>query len=314
MSYFQNTSLSQNTIQAYEPRIRKWKEIIPGQSLEYIILFPKQSIRLLSQHLKEREIAEKKPVCTMTNLRNYIATILAILKHSPHVATSIPERQEYYLLWLGIMDEASKPMKDRQRQQMPTKIQIKKGGSQLTFSQILQKRDSGELDMYPHLLLSMYTYIYPVRADYFATEIVYDDAEPVFANYIRVQNGGSELVIRDFKTANHYPPIRYESLPDALHTLIVQSLQTVPRRFLFEKPNKKPYSRNTFSQWASKTLRHVFGVEMTLTLIRHQFVSTLSMESPATELERIGRLMGHSLSLQKLYKWHSTQEEKEEKE
>jgi hypothetical protein len=46
---------------------------------------------------------------------------------------------------------------------------------------------------------------------------------------------------------------------------------------------------------------------MTLTLIRHQFISTLSMELPANELEAIGRLMGHSLSVQKLYKWHSTQ-------
>jgi hypothetical protein len=86
MSYFQNTSLSPSTIQTYEPRIRKWKEIVPGQSLDYIILFPKQSIRLLSQHLKEREITEKRGVCTMTNLRNYISAILAILRYSPHVA------------------------------------------------------------------------------------------------------------------------------------------------------------------------------------------------------------------------------------
>jgi len=42
---------------------------------------------------------------------------------------------------------------------------------------------------------------------------------------------------------------------------------------------------------------------MTLTLIRHQFISTLSLDTPATELEKIGRLMGHSLTTQQLYKW-----------
>ncbi len=312
MSYFQNTSLSPSTIQAYEPRIRKWKEIVPGQSLDYIILFPKQSIRLLSQHLKEREIAEKRAICTMTNLRNYISAILAILRHSPHVIPTLPDRHEYFLLWLGILDEASKPMKDRQKQHMPTVIQSKKGGSQLTYEQILQKRDSGGLEMYGHLLLSMYTYIYPVRADYFATEIVYDDAEPAFPNYIRIRGDHSELVLRDFKTAKRYSAIRYERLPDALHRVIVQSLQSIPRSFLFAKPDGKPYTRNTFSQWASRTLHTLFGVEMTLTLIRHQFISTLSMELPANQLEAIGRLMGHSLSVQKLYKWHSTQEKKED--
>jgi hypothetical protein len=201
------------------------------------------------------------------------------------------------------MDETSKPMKDRFKQQMPTEIQSKKGGSSLTFDQLVQKRDGGELDMYSHLLLSMYTYIYPVRADYFATEIVYDDTEPTVANYLRIRGGQTELVIRDFKTAKHYKTIHYPQLPEALHQVIAQSLQNQPRKYLFEKTNGKPYTRNTFSQWASRTLHSVFGVEMTLTLIRHQFISTLSLDTPAIELERIGRLMGHSLTTQQLYKW-----------
>lgn len=314
MSYFQNSPLAQSTIQAHEPRIRKWKEIVPNQSLEYIILFPRQSMRLLAQHLKEREIAEKKPVCTMNNLRNYVSSIHAVLRHSPHVAPTIPDREEYCSIWLGIMDETSKPMKDRFKQQMPTEIQSKKGGSSLTFDQLIQKRDGGELDMYPRLLLSMYTYIYPVRADYFATEIVYNDAEPAAANYLRIRDNQTELMIRDFKTAKHYKMIHYPQLPEALHQLIVQSLQNKPRKYLFEKANGKPYTRNTFSQWASRTLHAIFGVEMTLTLIRHQFISTLSLDTPATELEKVGELMGHSLTTQQLYKWRRGEENGEEDE
>jgi hypothetical protein len=168
--------------------------------------------------------------------------------------------------------------------------------------------------MYPHLLLSMYTYLYPVRADYFATEIVQQGADPSVPNYLRIHSDHSELVLRDFKTAKAYPPIHYERLPDPLHQLLLASLQSHPRKYLFEKPNGKPYTRNTFSQWASGILRELFGVELTLTIIRHLFLSTLSMDLPVTELERIGKLMGHSLTLQRLYKWHPEHDKKAEEE
>ena len=50
------------------------------------------------------------------------------------------------------------------------------------------------------------------------------------------------------------------------------------------------------------------GVELNLTIVRHLFISTISMELPAHELKRIGDLMGHSFAQQKLYKWHPTSE------
>lgn len=303
MSYFQGTSLSARTIQSYEPCIRKWVDLIPDQSIEYIILYPRQAIRTLAEHLKKREKAEKKVVCTMNNLRNYVASIHAILRHSPHIASSIPDRTEYCKIWLEILNQVSKPMKDRQKQHVPTVIQAKKGGSQLTYQDIIRHRDEEKLDMYGHLLLSMYTYIYPVRADYYATELVMDDAEPSVPNYIRIRKDYSELTIREFKTAKRYPPIHYPRLPDELHQIILRSLEK-PRKFLFEKENGKPYTRNTYSRWASSVLYQIFGVEMTLTLFRHHFLSTLSMDLPVVELERIGKLMGHSLNLQRLYKWH----------
>ena len=309
MSYFQGTTLSASTIKVYEPCIQKWRELVPDKSLEYIIYNPRQAIRTLALHLKKREKIEKKSVCTMNNLRNYIAPILAVLRHSPHIAPTVPDRQEFAKLWLEILNEVSKPMKDRQKQHLPTVNQSKKGGSRLTYDQIIQRRDQGDLGMYEHLLLSMYTYIYPVRADYYATELVKDGNEPTTANYIRIEKDHSELVIRDFKTAKVYPPIHYPQLPDILHQVILRSLEKEPRLYLFEKPNGKPYSRNSFSQWASRTLHQIFGVEMTLTLIRHHFISTLSMDVPVIELEEIGQLMGHSIPTQRMYKWYPQKKE-----
>ncbi len=313
MSYFQGSPLSPNTIKVYEPRIRKWRDLVPGKSLEYIILLPRQAIRILSLHLKQRELAEKKAVCTMTNLRNYIAPILAVLRHSPQMV-SIPDQQEYLQVWSKIMDDVNRPISERRNQQIPTAIQSQKGGSHLSFDDLVKRRDQGDLEMYPHLLLSMYTYIYPVRADYYATELIRGDDEPTSPNYIRITDDGLELVLRDFKTAKKYPPIHYPSLPEPLSSIILQSIEKQPRKYLFQKPNGLPYSRTTFSQWASHTLHQIFGVEMTLTLIRHHFVSTLEMDVPVAQLEKIGQLMGHSVPMQRLYKWHPEQKEEMDSE
>ena len=160
MSYFhQGSSLSASTIKAYDPRIRAWVELVPYQEIEYIIFNPKEAILLLVKYFKKREKAEKKTVCTYNNLRNYVAAILAVLRHSPHVAPTTPDRHEYIKIWVEILNQVSKPMADRRNQQMPTVIQLKKGGSKLTFAQIVARRDQGDLEMYPHLLLSMYTHI-----------------------------------------------------------------------------------------------------------------------------------------------------------
>jgi hypothetical protein len=305
MSYFQDCSLSASTIRAFEPRIRAWVALVPYQKIEYIIFNPIEAIDLLVTHFKKREKAEKKAVCTYNNLRNYISAILAILRHAPHVASTMTDRPEYITIWSDILMEASKPMDDRRNQQIPTVIQSKKGGSKLTYAQIVERRDKGDLEMYAHLLLSMYTYIYPVRADYYATELVREGKEPTTPNYILLKEDSAELIIQDFKTARRYKVIHYPQLPDELYRILIRSLETTPRTYLFEKPNGKPYTRNTFSRWASDVLHSIFGVELTLTLIRHHFVTTLPMDVPVAELERIGALMGHSLEEQQQYRWVS---------
>lgn len=304
MTYFIDSPLGQTTIHIYEIRINKWLHLVPEHAIEFIILYPRQSIRLLTSHLRQREVTEKKVICTLTNIRNFIIPIIAILRYSPHIAPTIPDRLEYYHLWLQIRDQINQPIHTRQLQQLPTDNQIKKGGSKLTFSDLIQARDNPDLSMYSHLLLSMYTYIYPVRSDYYATEIITDDRQPVTPNYIRICPSSSELMIRDFKTSKQYTQIHYSELPSELHQIIIQSLQHTPRTYLFEKNNGQPYTRTSFSQWASQTLQQIFGVEMNLTMIRHHFISTLSMELPAIELQRIGNLMGHSIARQRLYKWH----------
>ena len=309
MSFFTTSKLSSATIQLYNTRISKWLEIIPQNSIEYIILFPRRAIQHLVNHLKSRETQEGNAICTRANIRNYITSIVAVLRYSSHVFPQLPERISYHSMWSSIIREVAKPIHDRQIQERPTEKQERRGGSKLSFTDLVTKRNEGNLSMYQRLLLAMYTIIYPVRADYYSTEIIQGDAESNYPNYIRIRDSTTELVIRDFKTARFFPVIHYPQIPKELHDIITASLKEKPRQFLFESSDGNPYTRNRFSQWASATLKCIFGVELNLTMLRHQFISSLSMDMPLEELQQIGNLMGHSIARQRLYKWREVEQE-----
>ena len=314
MSFFNTHLLSPNTISAYDISINKWLPLVPLQSIDFIILFPKQSLTLLIKHLAQRQRIEQKQICTPTNIRHYIAPILAVVRYSLHIAPSIPDRIEYVTMWTQILTDCAKPINDRKLKQLPTVKQAEKGGSKLHYSELVAKRDSGSITMFQHLLLSMYTYIYPVRADYFSTQIIYENDVPTSKNWIRMYSDHAELMLTDFKTARYFKQIHYPSLPDPLFQIIKKSLSELPRNYLFVGKNNKPYTRVRFSQWSAENLEKIFDVELNITIIRHLFISTLSMDLPAHELKIIGDLMGHSFAQQKLYKWHSDAEKIDEKE
>lgn len=315
MDWFESSGLAPSTVQLYTTRIRKWLAIDPTQTIDTVLLFPDVSIRLLVRHLRLREVNENKSdICTPSNVHNYLASVVAVLRHCPQVAPLVPDPKRYLEVWTQIMDTNSQTIRDRRYKQMPTVKQEQRGGSHLTFQQLSQKTLDTDVPLMDRLLLAFYTMIYPVRADYYATEIVYGDQEPQQPNFIRIKNvptplsltiehRGCSLTLREFKTSKRYGQIHHEELPDALQTLLYASLLHCPRSYLFERSPGIPYTRNKFSQWASARFQDLFGVALNLTIVRHLFISTLSMELPADELKQIGDLMGHSLPMQKLYKW-----------
>jgi hypothetical protein len=305
MELFTTPHLSKTTTDMYTTRIHKWITLVPHGSIEFIILFPKMALQRLLLHLTERERSEARSICTLPNVRNYITAIIALLRYSPHIAPHLSHRLESHSTWVSLRNHISQPTYDRQIQEKPTALQELRGGSKLSFQDLIDARDSLDIPISHKLLLAMYTYLYPVRADYYALQILTDQSEPTHPNYLRVTHHSTELMIRDFKTSNVFPPIHYPAVPHPLHLLITTSLQETPRRFLFESKGR-PYTRLRFSQWASATLASVLRVPLNLTIIRHIFISSLSMDTPLTELQRIGRLMGHSIARQRLYTWKST--------
>ena len=209
----------------------------------------------------------------------------------------------YHRIWLGILSDNEKDILIRRWQNKPTQLQEARGGHKLTLQNLVNKRDNNDIDIINRLLLAIYTIIPPVRADYYATHIIKDGEIPETDNYIILKNKYAELVIRKYKTSRKHGEIRHPRLPDELYNLIVKSLEKYPRKYLFEK-NGKPYTPNGFCKWSSTTLEKLFNVEITLTMIRHIYISSLDLSKMTVEEKKnIGKLMGHTIGIQAEYEW-----------
>jgi len=149
------------------------------------------------------------------------------------------------------------------------------------------------------LLLTMYTRIEPIRADYYATELTYEDSK--VDNYINLST--NEIIVRDFKTKRIYKELR-NKLSEEIREELDRSLELYPRKYLFVMDDKKSafVSRKLFSNWACRTLSRVLKHGMTLTVLRHLYVIKESDRS-GKELLEIAKRMGHSRTTQRMYEW-----------
>jgi hypothetical protein len=306
IQYISNSTLSESSEKKHNSFINKWVELTPTKNVLYVILFPVHSLLLLKNHLKQKDIDSpmlKNKSYSKTNLHSYISAILAIFKHSPTYVNDIPEIFIYYKLWINILADNEKDILIRRRQNKPTLLQEARQGHKLTLDDLITKCNSDDIDIINKLLLAIYTFIPPVRVDYYATQIINDGEIPQSNNYIILKNGEAELVIRNYKTSRKHGEIRHPKLPNDLYNIIVQSLEKYPRKYLFEK-NGKPFTPNGFCKWSSSTLTKLFNVELTLTMIRHIYINSLDLSKMTVEQKiNIGKLMGHTIGVQAEYEW-----------
>jgi integrase len=224
----------------------------------------------------------------------------------------IKDIEAYRKKWADIFAENEAPIIQRRMENKPTILQQSKGGSKLTFNQIIEKRDELPIGSIEHLLIAMYTMIPPCRADYFELEVVRGDTEPVSKNYLRIQDDEKsgvrmETVLRDFKTAKAYKEIRNE-LPAELVEVVKASLEKTPRKYLFMNANGKPHMRNSFTLWSRRVLSRVFGTDFTLVFFRHAFATHYVMnvdlsKTTDAQIKEISDKMGNSTEMFRAYRW-----------
>jgi hypothetical protein len=270
------------------------------KSLACIIMFPDISMNALENSLK---------VNTNTNRHIFIVAVMSFIKHKKNLLTHLSKDQycSIRVKWIDINNENEAPIIQRRLENKPTDAQLSKGGSQLTFAQIISKRDELPVGSYERLLISMYTYIPPVRADYFATEIVYNDDVPTQNNYIRIKDDDVHCIITDFKTAKTYKQITHNFPPELVAELMA-SLKNKPRKYLFPNTRNEPHTRNSYVLWTRRCLTRIFGTDFTLVFFRHAFITDFirTKITPHTTdevVKEISDKMGHSPEMFRGYRW-----------
>lgn len=268
------------------------------QSVTSIIMLPELSMKALHSHLKTN---------TPSTRHMYIVAILSFIKHHlAHLSECLTHDSAVSLReqWNTIHTHNEAPIIQLRLQNKPTVLQQAKGGSQLSFEQIMEIREQLPLGSIERLLISIYTLIPPVRADYFALHIIHDDQEPVEPNYLRIRHGEMDIVLRDFKTAKTYHQI-HNTLPHQLAQEIHASLQACPRHFLFTNAHGRPHTRNSFTLWTRRILTRVLQTDFTLVFFRHAFATHYVTHHNPTDLDisDISKKMGHSAEMFRAYRW-----------
>jgi len=300
MNFFTTTHLKPATYRTYQTRLNKWISLFQEEqaSIVFIYTHPNYATVVIRKHLET--IGQDTPM----TVNCYIKAIMSATEHNVDLFQHISKdkMQELDKRWKELRQITYQKAFSYRMEQEPSKGQSEKSGVSLTLKDLIEKRDSMKEGSMDQLLVAFYTYLPPVRADYYATQIIRKGEQPTEPNYIEWTPDHSRVIITEFKTARLYKEITND-LPNELHRLLCLSLTNQPRSYLFVNKEGNPFTRNGFSIWASNRLLAIFGKGLTLTMLRHIYISSLDFNLPPSTLKQIGDKMGHHLSQQLLYKW-----------
>lgn len=161
-----------------------------------------------------------------------------------------------------------------------------------------------------HLLLSVYTYMPPVRQDFGCVRILTrmpKKAEKNIGNYIILNTSTQKIVLNEYKTGHKYGYNEHD-LPKELVSIIKHSLKSNPRDFLFctvDNPAKGYEDDRVFTTISNGILKDVLKKEgACVTMLRHSFDTNLSLRYATITLgekQRIAKWMGHNVCQQVNY-------------
>lgn len=233
--------------------------------------------------------------------KSYISAILAVFRHNEGLKQ---QEQKHYDAWYAAFQDIHTQIDDRYKRNEPSDRQAQ---GYVPFEEIIAKRDALETGSYERLLLSMYTYIPPLRADLNRVRIYTQPHVPAVIkedNYMILdeKQKTAKLILKEFKTAtsqSYYD----KDLPSPLVTEILASVDRDPRDYLFQDRTGTPYRASSFNKWANRTLMRLFGRNLTISLIRHSFINTLDFNALTVyEKEMIAKDMTHTVGTQDRYR------------
>ena len=284
--------LSYTSVCQYALKMSQWVSYLDKKNLYRLIYYPEYSVEILEKTDRIKH--------TDSNHHIHISSVVAFIKH----VMKDDEHTDLLRRWKEVERLNSDSITKHYDENKPSELQKDKV---IDFNDINKIRKSLEKGTLERLLLSFYILIEPIRADYYATELIGSETEESKEeNYIMMYSG--TLIVKDFKTKKRYERIE-NVLSDELMNELKDSLEKYPRNYLFVMDDKKsPFTRKLFSNWACRTLKRVLKMPMTLTALRHIYIThKYKTNTSVVELIDIAKKMGHSRGMQRVYEWNPNQ-------
>ena len=277
----------------YRFSLQRLQKCLPGKSLCQIMLSPIESFKAI-----------QACITNTGSLQTICASMLAVFKHSGIKA-------KYPQLWQAWYDQfhpVSAELVKQRESNVPTQNQEL---ARIDWDVVTKRLDLLSRKAHgsrSHVLLALYTLLPPRRQEDYFSVYIYQDPNDIYPKdlhhaYIDLTIPKPIIHVRDFKTAAALRPWTKE-LPPRLLSIIQKSLVLTPRQYLFTQSNGKPYTTtNSFTKFNNRTLKAMFGEDVTLNSLRHSYSSKIKQDNnlSVAEHKQVAKDMGHSQATNMTY-------------
>jgi hypothetical protein len=270
---------------------------ITGADMEHVIKDPSGTYN----RIKAYEYKEGKKYDTKS-IKNLLTAILSYYKGADGV---IPcDLQPYHQQYLHFFREAKGQVEAFYDKNEPTEKQ-KEGV--VNWEDVIKKRDElgqKEYGSRRHLLLSIYTYIPPLRQDFNEVRILTRTPRKADDNYIIINTRTARLVLNEYKTAKLYGKFEAD-LPKPLAKIIKASIEQRPRDYLFTDVEGNPYKEaNSFTVFSNRTLKELFNRQaISVSMLRHSYINDQDFNKLTEgDKKELAHKMTHSVPQQGQYR------------
>ena len=154
-----------------------------------------------------------------------------------------------------------------------------------------------------YVILCLYTYLPPMRADYAPMVLVRDMADvPEAANALVIEPTKMTFVFQEYKTAHKYGR-RDVHVPKDLEQVLRVWTDMMPTECLLSNLDGTPMDPRQLSAAVIRIFDKHTGKKTGINILRHSFISHLRRgERTFREQKKIAELMGHSVGMGVLYR------------
>jgi hypothetical protein len=189
--------------------------------------------------------------------------------------------------------------------QTPTEAQREK---YVAWPDVLEFRDQykDEMSDTEYLLLSLYTMIEPVRADYTPMKIVQRKPKTLEdgTNYIIVRPKSMEFIFHAFKTQSTIGDVQ-RKIPKALERVIRQWLETRSgQTYLFQNEDGTPWQEQRLGATVRRIFQRFHGLDTGISMLRHSYATFINKgQKSLADLKKTSSRMMHGILTNMTYRF-----------